>query len=87
MGNILDKSCREYENTHFIFNNFFSENRTVYEITSKNYFENEGPQMTLQHGAYALRAELASLHALMRMHTPTHSRTHMCTRTHTHTDQ
>jgi len=23
MKNILDKTCRQYQNTHFIFNNFF----------------------------------------------------------------
>ena len=31
--------------THFIFNNFFSENRAVYEILSKNVVEPERPQM------------------------------------------
>ena len=35
-------------------NFFFSENRTVYEIKSNNMVEPEGPQMTPQHGAYAL---------------------------------
>ena len=39
--------------------------------------------MTSQYGAYALRAELARLHARMRMHTPTRWGTHM----HAHTDQ
>jgi hypothetical protein len=45
--------------------------------------------MTSQHGAYALRAGLARLHARMRMHTPTCSGTHMHARTrkHAHTDQ
>ena len=33
MRNYLDKSRRE--NTHFMFNYFFSKNRTVYEIMSK----------------------------------------------------
>ena len=55
MRNILDKSCRENQNTHFIFSNLFSENRAVYEIMSKN-LEPEVPQMTTQYGAYALRA-------------------------------
>ena len=43
--------------------------------------------MTSQHGAYALRAGLARLHA--RMHTPTRSGTHMQARTrkHAHTGQ
>jgi hypothetical protein len=49
---------------------------------SKNVVENEGPQMTSQHGAYALYAGLARLHARMRMHTPTCPRTHMHVCTH-----
>ena len=56
MGNILDKSCRENQNTRFVINDFLPENRTVYEIMSKNVVETEGPQMTSQYGAYALRA-------------------------------
>jgi hypothetical protein len=39
--------------------------------------------MTSQDGVYALRAELASLYARMRMHTPTRSGIHMHARTHT----
>jgi hypothetical protein len=54
---VLDKSCKENEDTHFMFDNFFPpENHTVYEIIPKNVVETEGPQMTSQHGAYALRA-------------------------------
>jgi hypothetical protein len=56
MRNVLDKRCRENENTYFMFNNFFSGNRTVYEIMSKNMEETEGPKMTSQYGAYALHA-------------------------------
>ena len=48
----------------------------------KNMVETEGPQMTSQYGAYALRAGLARLQALMRMHTPTRPSTHMHARTH-----
>jgi hypothetical protein len=67
----------------------FSENRTVYEIMSKNLVETEGPQMTSQYGAYAFRAGSARLHARMRKHTPTRPGTHMHERTrkHAHTDQ
>jgi hypothetical protein len=40
-----------------MFSNFFSpENRTVYEIMSKNVMETEGAQLMSQYGAYALRA-------------------------------
>jgi hypothetical protein len=51
--------------------------------------EIEGPQMTSQYGACALRAGLATLYARMRMHTPTRPSTHMhtCTRKHAHTDR
>jgi hypothetical protein len=46
-----------------MFNHFFSENRTVYEMMSKNIAETEGPQITSQYGAYALHAGLVRLHA------------------------
>ena len=51
--------------------------------------EIEEPQMTSKYGAYALRAGLARLYALVRMHattrsgTPMHSRTQVPARTHT----
>jgi hypothetical protein len=32
MRNVSDKSCRENQNAHFMFSNFFSENPAVYEI-------------------------------------------------------
>ena len=57
MRNVLDKSCRKNQNTHFMFNNFFAKNRTVYEIIPKNDMENEGPQMTSQYGAHALQLD------------------------------
>ena len=70
-----------------MFNNFFPENRTIDEITSKNVVDTEGPQMTSQHGAYALRGGLEWLYARMRMHTSTrlgncmHARASMHTQT------
>ena len=36
MKNVSDKSCRGNENIHFVFNNFFSENRAVFEVMWKN---------------------------------------------------
>jgi hypothetical protein len=36
-----------------MFNKSSTENRTVYEIVSKNVMEPERPQMTTQYGAYA----------------------------------
>ena len=54
---------------------------------SKNVVEIEGPQVTSQYGAYALRAELARLHTRMRLHTPTRPRpgTHTHARASMHT--
>jgi hypothetical protein len=65
MRNGLNESCRDNQNTHFIFNNFFSENRTIYEIMSKNMAEAKGgrSQITSQYGANALHAGKARLHA------------------------
>ena len=81
MRNVLDKNCRENENTQSVFNNFFSENRTICEM-SMNTVQTEGPQMTSQYGAFSLGAGLVGLHARMRMHTPTRPDTHMHARTH-----
>jgi hypothetical protein len=65
-----------------MFNNFFSENRAVYNM-SKNTVEPEKPQMTIQYGACALQVGQPKLHARVHMLTPkrldnshTHARTH-----------
>jgi hypothetical protein len=88
MRNVLDKSCRENKNMHFIFSNFFPKIEPFYEITSKIIVQPERPQMTSQYGAHALRAGLARLYALMCMHTATRPGTHMHARTRkqAHTD-
>jgi hypothetical protein len=44
---VSTKSCRENQNTHFIFNNFFLENRVICEMTWKNAVEPGRPQMTI----------------------------------------
>jgi hypothetical protein len=55
MTNVSDKSCRENQNTQFVFRNFcFSENLTVYEIKCKNIVERAGNSW--QCGACALHA-------------------------------
>ena len=54
MKNISDKSCRENQNTHCIFSNFFFfENGTIYEIMRKNIVE---PDRRRQYVACALHA-------------------------------
>jgi hypothetical protein len=46
--NVSDESCRETQNTHFVFSNFFSKNRAVYEIMWENMIEPDRPQVTLR---------------------------------------
>jgi hypothetical protein len=46
MRNVSDKSSRENQKTHFIFNNL-SSNLAVYEVMSKNMVEPERPHMII----------------------------------------
>jgi len=47
MRNASDKSCTEYQNTHFVLHNPFPKNRTVYEIMWKIIVQPDRPQMTI----------------------------------------
>ena len=40
-----DKTCRENQNTHFMFNNFFTENRAFFEKMWKNVVQLNRLQM------------------------------------------
>jgi len=52
MKNISDKRCTETQNTHFMFDNFFSENRPVCEKMWKNIkIQPDRTQMTIWYGA------------------------------------
>ena len=42
--------------TLILYSNFFSENRAIYEIMSKNVVDPDKPHMTVQQGACALHA-------------------------------
>ena len=44
---LSDKSYRENQNTHFMFSDFFFENRAVCEITWKKFLERGRPQTTI----------------------------------------
>jgi hypothetical protein len=46
MRYVSDKSCRENQNTHFVFNNFF-ENRAPYGIILENTVQRGRPQITI----------------------------------------
>ena len=50
MRNVSDKSLRENQNTHFIFNNFFLSKIVLYEIMRKNMVE---PYVTHDNMAHA----------------------------------
>jgi hypothetical protein len=47
MKNVSNKSCRENQTTHFIYNNFYPENLAVYELMWKNVVDPERPQMEI----------------------------------------
>jgi hypothetical protein len=47
MTNVSGKNGREYQNTHFMFNNFFFENRAVCMIMWKNILQSGRPFMTI----------------------------------------
>ena len=47
--NIVDKSCRASENTHFMFNNSPPENRALYELMLKNVVQPDRPQITVKY--------------------------------------
>jgi hypothetical protein len=47
MRNVSNKSRREYQNTHFVFSNFFFENCAFYQIMWKNMVERGRPQMII----------------------------------------
>jgi hypothetical protein len=46
MRNVSDKSCRENQNTHFMFNNAFFY-CTIYKILRNNIVQSDRPQMTI----------------------------------------
>ena len=51
MRNVSDKSCRENQNTHFIFNNFFFDYPAVYEIMLTNKQRRAGHRRQYGRGA------------------------------------
>jgi hypothetical protein len=46
MRNVSDKRCRENQNTHFMFNNFF-ENPGIHDIMWKNMVQPDRPQTAI----------------------------------------
>ena len=94
MRNVSNRSCTENQNIQFMFSNFFSENRTVYEIMSKNMVKPERPQITIWRmrvPCWISNATRGKAHARAPVPTPTHACIHPPTnaraRTHTHTQK
>ena len=78
MKNILDKSCRENRNIHFIFSNTLPENRAVYEIISKNVVETKAAG-NIAHARCVLDKE-GYTRASTLPHLCNHTHTHACTK-------
>jgi len=47
MKNVSEKCCAEYQNKHFMFNNFVSEHLAMYEIMQKKMAGPDRPQITI----------------------------------------
>jgi hypothetical protein len=83
MRNGLDKSCKESQNSRFMFNNvLFSENLAFSEIRSINTVDPEGPKMTSQYSAYEFaysisKATCTHAHAHANTTGYTHARAHI----------
>jgi hypothetical protein len=60
MGNVSDKSCTENQNTHFVFNNVFPENRAFYKVMWKKILYS-GAGHGWQYDACALHARYLRL--------------------------
>ena len=54
MRNVANRTCRGNQNTRFVFNNFFSDNRAFCEIMRRSIVEPDRPQMKAYtfHGGY-----------------------------------
>jgi hypothetical protein len=50
------RDVEKMKTKHFIFSNFFFENRVVYEIIWKNRVKPDRPEMVIKYGACALHA-------------------------------
>ena len=53
MRNVSEKNCRENQNTHFTFNNFFFRCHSIYETMWTNTIEPGRPQMTIWRMCFA----------------------------------
>jgi hypothetical protein len=47
MRNVSDEVCGENRNTHFMFSNFFPQNRTFYETMWKSMLQPDSTRMTI----------------------------------------
>jgi hypothetical protein len=92
MRNVLDKSCRENQNTVYFQQLFFQRLHCLWSNVER-YGVVRGSQMMSQHSAYELHAEHVRLHTRTRMHKPKRPGTRAnslsfslsLARTHTHT--
>ena len=55
-SNVSDENCRENQNTHLAFNNFFRKNRAVFDAVRKSMVNPERPQMITKWITRALHA-------------------------------
>ena len=82
MRNVLDKSCRENQNTLFMFSFFFFKNRAVYKFEKYD----GGREATKDDGMWRVRFA-CWISKVTCAHAPSHARAHARAHTHTHTEK
>jgi hypothetical protein len=83
---MLKKSCRENQNTHFRLNNFFFENRAVYEIMSIIIVKTEKLQMAKWRRVECWISKATRAQAQARARAPPHTHARINAHVQTHTD-
>jgi hypothetical protein len=85
MRNVLDKICRENQNTHFMFNNFFRKLHRLWDNVEK-YIGDQGAinNVTIRRICVACSKSKATF-TYAHAHAPGYPRTRAHTHTHTHT--
>jgi hypothetical protein len=87
MINVSNKICTGNQNTHFMFSNFFPENRAVCEIMSKNTLQPEKPQTIwrMRVACWISEATRSQAHArALHSHPRTRTHRHVLNRARTH---
>ena len=87
MKNLSDKSCRENQNTHFMFKEFFRESCCLRDHVEKyctaGQATDDNITWSMRISCWITKVRIHT-HTHTHMHTHTHAHTHTCTHSHTY---